>query len=346
MFRSQTSRVVAGGKSFLEPLEDRLLMRTLGIDVSHYQTVSSWANVYSAGERFVFIKATEGASTNDANLAANESGATNAGLITGVYHFAHPGTNSATTEANHFLSVAQQYMGAGYLRPVLDVETTTLSKSATSTWVNTFCQTVANATGFNPIVYTGASFASTYLDSTVTNWTPWIASYNGQSSSTGNPTSTTPWSSWSFWQYTDSASISGISTTDADVYANSVDTLISTHVGPSSQFSTGQTVHVTATSLKAWDTYASNGTYVTEPNGKTGVIQGKPVYIAGYLRWPIKYSGDTVTRWSAGDYLAAGAGTMVVKASAPSAASSFSTTPVSSVASSIFTSSHKLSDLI
>jgi hypothetical protein len=47
--------------------------------------------------------------------------------------------------------------------------------------------------------------------------------------------------------------------------------------------------------LKAWDTSASNGTTAT-------VISG-PVFAAGYWRWELRYSGDSVNRWSAEDYL-------------------------------------------
>lgn len=290
---------------YIEGLEGRLLMaRTMGIDISHYQTVTSWASVYNAGKRFVWAKATEGASTTDAKFTGFMSGATAAGVIAGAYHFARPDSNSAATEASKFLSVASPYIGAGYLKPALDIEVSSLTKTATSTWVNAFCNAVLNATGVRPVVYSGASFASTKLDSTVTQWSPWIAAYNGQSATTGNPTSTTPWSSWSFWQNTDSASTAGVGTTDGDVYANDVDALILNHVGKSSQFSVGQTVQVTASSLKAWDTYASNGTYVSKPNGTTGTIQGGPVMVAGFLRWKVLYAGDTVATWSAGDYLA------------------------------------------
>jgi lysozyme len=301
-----TSRVRS---EFIESLEGRrMLVRSFGIDVSHYQTVSSWASVYAAGKNFVWAKASEGATYTDPAFATHMAGATAAGVIAGAYHFARPDNNAAVTEANKFLSVASAYIGPGFLKPACDIEVSSLSKAATSTWVNTFCNTVLNATGVRPVVYSGASFASTKLDSTVTQWSPWIASYNGQSATTGNPTSTTPWTNWSFWQNSQTGTVSGISgNVDTDVYANDVNALINNHVGKSTLFSVGQTVHVTASSLKAWDTYASNGTYVSKPNGTTATIQGGPVYVNGFQRWKVLYSGDSVATWSAGDYLAAGA---------------------------------------
>ena len=53
--------------------------------------------------------------------------ATAAGLRAGVYHFAHPElhstTNGAVQEADYLLGIAGNFIGPGYLRPVLDLET-------------------------------------------------------------------------------------------------------------------------------------------------------------------------------------------------------------------------------
>ena len=40
----------------------------------------------------------------DPNFSANYVGATNAGLIRGAYHFAHPDSSSGATQANYFLA--------------------------------------------------------------------------------------------------------------------------------------------------------------------------------------------------------------------------------------------------
>ena len=304
------------------------MTRALGFDMSHYQTISSWSSVYSGGRQFVFVKATEGATYTDPTFASNMSGATGAGVIAGAYHYAHPDSNTATTEANKFLGVASSYIGAGYLKPVLDIEEGSLTKSAMSTWVNSWCNTVLNATGVRPIVYSYPDFATNKLDSSVTQWSPWMASYNSQSPQTGAPNSTAPWSGWSFWQYSASTTVTGVSSgaCDVDVYGGDVDTMIANHVGKSSQFAVGDTVHVTASSLKAWDTYASNGTYVSKASGTTGTIQGGPVMVAGYLRWKVLYSGDSVARWSAGDYLASGSGARAASTSMLAASSTPATT--------------------
>ena len=50
-----------------------------------------------------------------------------------------------------------------------------------------------------PVIYTGVSYSKTWLDSTVTNWTPWIANWNGQDPQTGGG-GTGPWGTWVVWR--------------------------------------------------------------------------------------------------------------------------------------------------
>jgi len=52
----------------------------------------------------------------------NMNAGVSAGVVMGAYHFARPDNNSAVDEANHFVSVAGNYIGAGYLPPALDLE--------------------------------------------------------------------------------------------------------------------------------------------------------------------------------------------------------------------------------
>src|SRR5689334_20866384 len=90
--------------------------RDLGEDVSHFQaaagiSASAWAQMYSDGKRFVFVKASEGLTgPDDAAMANNMQGATGAGLLAGVYHYAHPENRptpaGAVQEADHLLTYA------------------------------------------------------------------------------------------------------------------------------------------------------------------------------------------------------------------------------------------------
>ena len=83
--------------------------------------------MYSAGKNFVFVKASEGLTgPDDAAMANNIARAEAAGLLAGVYHYAHPenraNTEGAIQEADHFLSYAGSAIGPGHLRPALDIE--------------------------------------------------------------------------------------------------------------------------------------------------------------------------------------------------------------------------------
>lgn len=294
----------------VEALESRtLLSRAVGIDVASFQGSPTWSSVYSSGVQFAYVKATQGNYYVDPDYAPDVAKATAASVVVGAYDFADYTVNP-TTEANYFLATARNQVSAGYLRPMLDLEASTSDTQAqVSSWVNTWCNTVYSSTGVKPVLYVSGSYAQTYLNSTVTQWALWAASWNGQNAQTGGPSSTTPWSTWSLWQYTDAGSVGGISgNVDMDVANGDMTTyVIPQLVGGSTQFTTGQVVHVNTTSgLKAWNTYASNGTVVVEPNNTNGIIKGGPVYVAGYLRWPIQYAGSSTTTWSAGSYLSAG----------------------------------------
>jgi GH25 family lysozyme M1 (1,4-beta-N-acetylmuramidase) len=285
--------------------------RATGIDIASYQGAPTWSSVYSSGVQFMYAKATQSTNYIDPDFSGDMTGATAASVVAGAYDFADF-TVDPTAEANHFLATASPYVGPGYLRPMLDVEAATSdTASQVSSWVNTWCNDIYVDTGVKPIIYTYISFASTYLQSSVTQWPLWMASPNGQNPQTGNPNATAPWSSWSFWQYGGGA-IGGISgTVDEDVAnGNMTGYVIPQFVAGSTHFSTGQVVHVNATSgLKAWSAYTSNSssdTYVVEPNNTNAIIEGNPVYIAGDLRWPVEYAGSSTITWSAQSYLVAG----------------------------------------
>lgn len=294
-----------------------LAVRQLGIDVSSYQGLSiNWSSVKNNdGITFAWAKATEGLTVNDSTFTTNEAHAKTAGVYIGAYHFAHPelhlGLSGADQEEDHFWSIAGPYIKGGnaYMMPMLDIESDLTgagyTKTTLSQWVNRFCSDLktdaANAgVTITPVVYTYISYASSWLDSTVAqNYPLWMANYNGANPQTGAPNATAPWQSgaWQFWQYNDSGAAGG----DSDVLNGDADTLKDYIIGSAGCFNDGSLIKTTA-ALKAWDSSASNGTYVVEPAGEVGTIIQGPVYGASYQRWQIKYN-DGHTGWSAEDFL-------------------------------------------
>ena len=99
--------------------------RAAGIDVSDFQgnmTQADWNSVFNAGKMFAWSKATEGGTFTATTFANNMNEGTAAGVYMGAYHYAHPETNAAATDAAHFVAVAGPYLTNGHLRPMLDIE--------------------------------------------------------------------------------------------------------------------------------------------------------------------------------------------------------------------------------
>src|SRR3954466_611445 len=119
-----------------------------GIDVSHWQGTIDWLGVAGGGHRFVFAKATEGATIVDATYPFNRTGAAGTGLRVGAYHFARPTGSgdaaivaSAVSQADHFVDFAQP--AAGDLPPVLDLEASGgLSATDLATWTQAWLDDV------------------------------------------------------------------------------------------------------------------------------------------------------------------------------------------------------------
>jgi GH25 family lysozyme M1 (1,4-beta-N-acetylmuramidase) len=192
-----------------------------GVDVSHFNGSIDWASVAGAGYKFVYAKATEGNTLDDAPYAAYRAGAGASKLRFGAYHFARPG--GATTgaievdavgEADHFVAVAQPHPGD--LLPVLDLEVTGgLSPSSLSTWTMTWLREVATQLHVKPMIYSSPHFWATALANTTVFAASgyrflWIAHY------TSAPAPTVPaqnWGGrgWTFWQWTDCRHVPGIS---------------------------------------------------------------------------------------------------------------------------------------
>jgi T5SS/PEP-CTERM-associated repeat protein len=207
----------------------RVFNRDPGVDVSHFQgengiSQANWNQMFTEGKRFAFVKATEGFSVLDGTMANNVNRAAGAGLRAGVYHFAHPDThpttNGAVQEADYFLSYSGNFIGPGYLRPVLDLEAGSgLSTSNLTDWVIAFCNEIITNRGPSaaPIIYTLQSYATSELDARLTNYDLWIAATGtGLNPATDNPPVTGVFGNWSFWQY-NVGSAGGISPIDLDI---------------------------------------------------------------------------------------------------------------------------------
>jgi len=187
------------------------------------------------------------------------------------------------------------------------------SKTTFSQWANEWLTDIrndglANGIFLTPIIYTGVSFSSTWLDSTVSeSWPLWIANWNGQSSQTGQPSGVGPWQTgtspsfyraWSVWQYSSTAHVAGVgdgTTTNVDVDALQGDSSVLQDyvIGSTGRFSDGAHI-TTGVSLNAWATSAANTTNTSMPAGSTGTIISGPVYGNSFMRWRVKFDSGTL----------------------------------------------------
>ncbi|WP_407075455.1 glycoside hydrolase family 25 protein [Saccharopolyspora gloriosae] len=151
-----------------------------GIDVARYQGEPDWAAVRGAGFAFSYIKATEGVGYVSPTLDSQLNGARAAGLVTGLYHFARPDTNSPQAEAADFAGqlARTNSSGAGNLPPCLDMETEAADLGA---WIKGFVDALRGHTGRNEVVvYASSSWFSDKL--ATDSWVDpgvflWVAHY-------------------------------------------------------------------------------------------------------------------------------------------------------------------------
>lgn len=114
------------------------------------------------------IQATEGTTYTDKTFSKHYTGATEAKLIRGAYHFAHPGQNQASAEADFFVKNGGGWSGDGITLPgMVDLESEKghpqcwgLSHSAMVAWITDFADTYRKKTTRWPMLYTNPSWWS------------------------------------------------------------------------------------------------------------------------------------------------------------------------------------------
>lgn len=198
----------------------------LGIDVSHWQGVINWPEVAQGlvqGEkvRFCYAKASTGMTGRDKRWVQNAVGGTAAGIPFGGYHWIRPGFNDPIKEADNFCDALQAALDAGAklgLAPMVDLEEKPAAGStaqSTISYLDACCERIQQRTGRRPIVYTGSSYAASYLNRQKLRWPVWIAQYNKPScaypTETTNPnTLNDTTKNWAVWQYCSKGSVPGI----------------------------------------------------------------------------------------------------------------------------------------
>ena len=188
------------------------------IDLSHFNTVTSFSDVKASGIVGVIHKATQGTGWMDPTYDTRKQQALSAGLWWGAYHF---GTNEdGAAQAQYFLSKVNP--GPKDLL-ALDFEENP-SSQMTIAQAEQFATEIFNKTGRYPGFYSDAlagNMLGGNVSSVLANCWFWRAEYSGSS-----PSVPPTWSNWTMWQYTSSGSVNGITgECDRDTFNGSMDGL-------------------------------------------------------------------------------------------------------------------------
>ncbi|OCB76533.1 glycoside hydrolase family 25 protein [Flavobacterium crassostreae] len=186
----------------------------IGIDVSEYQGTISWDAIGALEQKypihFVFIRATVGKDRLDRKFKDNWLGAKENKIICGAYHYYRPNENSLE-QAALFIQTVQ--LNQGDLPPVLDIEQLPKEQSVARLKIGLrrWLQAIEAHYKVKPIIYTGEKYYEDFLKEEFGDYLFWIANYNFYREKIQED--------WLFWQFTEKASLPGITgSVDVNIY--------------------------------------------------------------------------------------------------------------------------------
>lgn len=165
-------------------------MNALGVDVSRWQRSVDWPKLRAAGVSFAVIKASQGTLLTDSLLRSHFTGARDAGMVAGVYHWVDP-TQPARRQIYHFLQTCE---GLDFDFAALDVEqywqswqewgskavVSRVAPERLSEHARESAEFLRASTQKRVVIYTRASFVADYappMQSWLPDWSLWLAYY-------------------------------------------------------------------------------------------------------------------------------------------------------------------------
>lgn len=175
-----------------------------GIDVSSYQKDIDWsATAKDKNIKFVYVKATEGATYRSRHYQYNIENARQYGIHVGAYHFFRPNV-PVEKQFRNFTSVVKKEDQD--LIPLIDVEVrgNNLTVKALVDSVLAFADKLEDYYGCKPMIYTGHAFYNSYLSGKIPGYPLFIARYSKvEPRLTGG-------ANWVLWQFSEKGVIAGI----------------------------------------------------------------------------------------------------------------------------------------
>ena len=173
-----------------------------GIDVSDHQKVIDWdATARDKRVKFVYIKASEGATYQSKVYRYNLENARRVGIKVGSYHFLRTGSRIRDQFDNFTRVVKKQEQD---LLPLIDIEVRQgWTNQQVRDSVKLFADLVEEYYGCRPMIYTSSHFYNKILGRSFADYPLFIARYatNAPSLESGD---------WILWQYSEKGRIAGI----------------------------------------------------------------------------------------------------------------------------------------
>lgn len=174
-----------------------------GIDVSSYQKDIDWsATAQDRNIKFVYVKATEGATYRSRHYQFNIENARAHGILVGAYHFLRPNVPVEKQFRNFTTVVKKEDQD---LIPLIDVEVRgNMPVAALVDTVLQFARMLERHYGCKPMIYTGSAFYNSFLSGRVSGYPLFIARYSKvEPRLTGG-------AKWVLWQFSEKGVIAGI----------------------------------------------------------------------------------------------------------------------------------------
>lgn len=194
-----------------------------GIDVARYQGDIDWHQARASGVAFAYIKATEGGDHLDPMYRAHRTGARQAGIRNGAYHYFYF-CRPAEEQARWFIRNVPR--DASSLPHVLDMEWNHRSPTCrrrpdgaeVRREARTFLNIIERHYGKRPVIYTTPDFFKDTGIGRLSGTEFWLRSV------AGHPGQVYPGVGWTFWQYTGTGIVPGVrGNTDLNVFRGSQD---------------------------------------------------------------------------------------------------------------------------
>ena len=179
----------------------------IGVDVSEYQDKIDMKRLSEQNIDFVYIRATEGSSYQDACFRENWKNAHECGLLAGAYHFFSFDSSGETQARNYIETVGEL---EGDLIPVVDFEyygdkeKNRPDKEKVLRELHIFLEILEKEYGVKPMIYTLKNIYSVYHDDEVDGYPLWVRNVF-------YPAALDGWGDYVMWQYLDTAQLDGYS---------------------------------------------------------------------------------------------------------------------------------------